>query len=210
MPDDLTWMPAWEIRELIRAGDVSPVEVVDHFLGRIEELDPKVHAFSHVDQAGAREQAKRAEDAVRNGDELGALHGLPTAVKEHIAVAGMPRMALGRGSVAAHDDFGVERLRNAGAIIVGTNTMMGSGGKASSEGLMATNFNWDVEARNPWDTSKVPGWSSSGGAASAVAAALPFTIGSDGGGSTRLPAAYSGVVGVHPTSGLVPVMDYDA
>jgi aspartyl-tRNA(Asn)/glutamyl-tRNA(Gln) amidotransferase subunit A len=216
MSDELTWLPAWRIRALIGDGEVSPVAVVDHFLGRIEELDPKLQAFAHLDRSGAREQAKLAEDAVRRGDEIGPLHGLPTSVKEHIAVAGMPRLGamFGRGAsrVASHDDFGVERLRKAGAIIVGTNTMMGSGGGAGmgdTPGVFG-GFNWDVEARNPWDTSKVPGWSSSGGAASAAAALLPFTIGSDGGGSTRLPAAYSGVVGVHPTGNLMPNVDYGA
>jgi Asp-tRNA(Asn)/Glu-tRNA(Gln) amidotransferase A subunit family amidase len=78
----------------------------------------------------------------------------------------------------------------------------------SAPGMFA-GFNWDREARNPWDPSRVPGWSSSGGAASAAAGMLPFTIGSDGGGSTRLPAAYSGVVGLHPTVGLFPNIDYD-
>src|SRR6202034_1330306 len=90
----------------------------------------------------------------------------------------------------------------AGAIIIGTNTMMGTG-----SGSMMT-FDWEHEARNPWDPTRVPGWSSSGGAASAVARLLPITIGSDGGGSTRLPAAYSGVVGVHPSQGRVPYVNY--
>ncbi|HEX5586947.1 MAG TPA: amidase [Acidimicrobiia bacterium] len=217
MSDDLTWLPAWRIRELIGKGDVSPVEVVDHFLGRIEELDPKLQAFAHLDADGAREQAQRAERAVARGDELGPLHGLPTAVKEHIAVEGMPRLGLmfaggGAPKVSSRDDFGIERLRKAGAIIVGTNTMMASGATLSmgdTPGVFE-GFNWDVEARNPWDTSKVPGWSSAGGAASAAAGLLPFTIGSDGGGSTRLPAAYSGVVGVHPTGNLMPEVDYSA
>jgi len=213
MSDELTWMPAWRIRELIGTGDVSPVEVVDHFLGRIEDLDPKVHAFSHLDAAGARVQAKQAEDAARRGDEVGPLHGIPTAVKEHIAVRGMPGMSfLGGGAESGRrDHFGIARLRDAGAIVVGMNTMMGSGGQlGGGGGGLFRSFNWDVEARNPWDTSKVPGWSSSGGAASVAAALLPFTIGSDGGGSTRLPAAYSGVVGIHPTGGLIPDTDYEA
>jgi Asp-tRNA(Asn)/Glu-tRNA(Gln) amidotransferase A subunit family amidase len=216
MSDDLTWTPAWRIRELIGKGEVSPVEVVDHFLGRIEDLDPKLKAFAYLDHAGARDQARIAEAAARHDDDLGPLHGIPTAVKEHIAVAGMPCYALAfagppsESAIAPRDDFGVERLRRAGAILVGTNTMMatgGGGGMGDTPGVFQ-GFNWDKEARNPWDTSKVPGWSSSGGAASAAAGLLPFTIGSDGGGSTRLPAAYSGVVGVHPTGGLFPNVDY--
>jgi aspartyl-tRNA(Asn)/glutamyl-tRNA(Gln) amidotransferase subunit A len=216
MAEELTWLPAWQIRDLIGRGDVSPVDVVEHFLGRIEELDPKVKAFAHVDAIGARAQAKQAEEAVRSGAELGALHGVPTAVKEHIAVAGMPLMPALYGPgmhtppVASRDHLSIERLRKAGAIIIGTNTMMGTGhgGRMSSPGVFA-GFNWDKEARNPWDTSKVPGWSSSGGAASVASGLLPFTIGTDGGGSTRLPAAYSGVFGLHPTVGLFPNVDYD-
>src|ERR1700728_5220192 len=92
MAEELTWLPAWQIRDLIGRRDVSPVDVVEHFLGRIEELDPKVKAFAHIDVIGARTQAKQAEQAVRSGAELGPLHGVPTAVKEHIAVGGMPLM----------------------------------------------------------------------------------------------------------------------
>ncbi|HEX5586946.1 MAG TPA: amidase [Acidimicrobiia bacterium] len=216
MPDDLTWLSAWQLRELIGKGDVSPVEVVDHFLARIEEHDPTLRTMAFVDEAGTREQARRAEAAVRAGDDLGPLHGVPTAVKEHIAVGGMPLMPALYGPgmhtppIANRDNLGIERLRASGAIIIGTNTMMGTGGggRMKEPGVFEP-FNWDAEARNPWDPGRVPGWSSSGGAASAAAGLLPFTIGSDGGGSTRLPGAYSGVIGLHPTVGLFPNIDYD-
>ena len=199
MSDDLTWMPAWQIRDLITKRDVSALEVTDHFLARIEEFNPVLKAFKHVDADGARQQAKLA-DALNSG-EPGPLHGIPISVKEHIAVEGMPvAMLLSAGSerIARYDDLPVTRLRTAGAIIVGTNTMMGT----SAPGLFE--FNWDREARNPWDPSRAPGWSSSGGAATAAARLLPIAIGSDGGGSIRLPAAYCGVIGLHPTAGLVP------
>ena len=222
MLDSLTWTPAWRIRELIGAREISPVEVVDHFLARIEQLAPKLQAFSYVDHAGAREEARQAEKAVLRGDELGNLHGIPLAVKEHIAVAGMPRCPL-RSTVkteAPLDDIAIGRLRQAGAIVLGTTTQMGSGIRGlPAEGSATTShdykwdeadFNWDVEARNPWDVSRAPGWSSSGSAAAASAALVPFAIGSDGGGSTRLPAAFSGVVGVHTTGGLIPEIDYEA
>jgi aspartyl-tRNA(Asn)/glutamyl-tRNA(Gln) amidotransferase subunit A len=204
MTEDLTWLPAWQIRERIGAREVSPVEVLEHFLGRIEEHDSTLKAFRHLDAAGAREEARRAEAAAARGDELGPLHGIPISVKEHIAVAGMPVATLFVGKVrtARFDDLGVARLRSAGAIIVGTNTMMGTNAPAIGE------YDWDAEARNPWDPTRVPGWSSSGGAAAAAAGLLPITIGSDGGGSTRLPGAYSGVVGLHPTAGLVPSVNY--
>jgi aspartyl-tRNA(Asn)/glutamyl-tRNA(Gln) amidotransferase subunit A len=210
MADELTWMPAWRIRELIGKGEVSPVEVTDHFLGRIEALDPTLHAFRHLDVDGARVQAGEAERAVRRGDDLGPLHGIPISVKEHIAVEGMPLMHAPK-EVARRDALGIERLRDAGAVVFGTNTMMMSGATPSAQsapGVFAA-FNWDVEARNPWDPSRVPGWSSSGGAAASAARLVPIAIGSDGGGSTRLPAAYSGIVGVHPTPNLIPTVSYD-
>jgi aspartyl-tRNA(Asn)/glutamyl-tRNA(Gln) amidotransferase subunit A len=184
--DELTWLPAWRIRELIARKEISPVEVLDHFLARIEQFNPTLKAFRHLDAVGAREQAKRAEEAVRRGDTPGPLHGIPISVKEHIAVAGMPVMGVRGGAdlVAARDDLGVARLRASGAILVGTNTMMGTSAPAPGQ------YNWDAEARSPWDPARAPGWSSSGGAAAAAARLLPIAIGSDGGGSTRLPAPF--------------------
>lgn len=203
MADDLTWMSALEIRTLVARGDVSPVEVADHFLGRIEDHQGTLKAFRHIDHEGARAQARAAEKAVRDGDRLGSLHGVPVSVKEHVAVAGLPVLVPGVGDKRARfDDLGVARLREAGAVIVGTNAMMGTQAPAPGQ------YNWDAEARNAWDPSRVPGWSSSGGAASVAAALVPLSIGSDGGGSTRLPAAYSGVVGLHPSAGLIPSFNY--
>jgi amidase/aspartyl-tRNA(Asn)/glutamyl-tRNA(Gln) amidotransferase subunit A len=211
MAEELTWLPAWRIRELIEKREVSCVEVTDHFLGRIEEFNPVLHAFQEVDAAGAREQARRADDAVRAGDDLGPLHGIPTSVKSHIRVEGLRFVQGVEDSVSPYDDITVERLRAAGAIIVGTNTMMGAGANLTlnreQPGVFSP-FNWDAEARSPWDQTRVPGWSSSGGAVSAAARLLPVTVGSDGGGSTRLPAAYSGVVGLHTSRGLIPHVNY--
>ncbi|MFC9761907.1 amidase [Rhodococcus jostii] len=212
--NELTWLPAWEIRDLIAGGDVSAAEVVNHFLGRIEEFQPKLHAFATLDPERARYEAAKADMARRRGEGLGPLHGLPISVKENLAVQDVPFAfpRTGTYGVSEFDAIAVERLRDAGAIVVGTNTMMGTGIARSEdsrpEAPTMSSYNWDAEARNPWDTSRVPGWSSSGGAAAASAALLPVTIGSDGGGSTRLPAAFSGVVGVHPTRGLVPHVDY--
>ena len=158
MCDELTWMPAHAIRDLIAKGEVSPVEVTDHFLGRIEELEPTLHAFQVVDTDAARRQAKAAEQAVLDGDELGPLHGIPVSIKDHLSVKGLPffDMATQRHMPeAARDDIQVERLRAAGAIIVGTNTEMGSGMReARKRGEI---FNWDVEARSAWDQTRVPG-----------------------------------------------------
>jgi Asp-tRNA(Asn)/Glu-tRNA(Gln) amidotransferase A subunit family amidase len=214
--DDLTWMPAWRIRELILAREVSCLEVTEHFLGRIEELNKSVRAMENVDAAGARRQAASADRRLAEGEEAGPLLGIPVAVKANMRVEGLPHAVLRSGRppqpASRFDDIIVERLRTAGAIVVGTNTMMGTGGGGIPDperpGVFRP-FNWDAEARNPWDASRVPGWSSSGGAAAAAARLVPVTIGNDGGGSTRLPAAYSGVVGLHTTRGLIPYVDYE-
>lgn len=92
-------MPAWKIRELIGKADVSSVEVTEHFLGRIKQLDPQLQTFRNLDVAGARAQANRADEAVRRGDELGTLHGIPVSVKEHIAGA----IVFGTGSPPSRD-----------------------------------------------------------------------------------------------------------
>ena len=104
---DLTWLPAWQIGDLIEKREVSPVEVTEHFLGRAEELDPVLRCYRTLDASGAREQAKRAEEAVLRGDELGRLHGIPVSVKEHIAVAGLPFFPLALpGEAGARDRCG--------------------------------------------------------------------------------------------------------
>ncbi len=204
MPEELSWMPAWQLRDVMAAGDLSPVEVTDHYLERIERFDPELKAFRQIDADGARLQAKEAERAQRRGDAVGPLHGIPVSVKEHVAVAGLQlrNFAGEPAGVATHDELGIERLRQAGAILVGTNTMMGTASTAAGP------YDWEREARNPWDANRVPGWSSSGGAAAAAARLVPIAIGSDGGGSTRLPASYTGLVGVHPARGRVPSVDY--
>jgi len=209
--NDLHWATATDLRDRIARKDVSVTEVVQHFLDRADTLDKTLHVYATLDRAGALEQARAADAAIARGDRLGALHGVPIAVKDHIPVAGLKGHQAGDkpAAISRNDHFGVERLRKSGAIIMGTNSMLGAGGGGAlaGEGIFKP-FNWDAEARSPWDTSRVPGWSSSGGAAAVAAGMLPVAIGSDGGGSTRLPAAYSGVVGMHPTGGLIPELDY--
>src|ERR1700757_1981046 len=119
MSEELTWLPAWRIRELVGAREVSPVEVTEHFLGRIEAHNPVLRAIEHLDVALVRAQAKAAEVAVLAGGELGALHGVPIAVKSHLDIEGFPEtMPFGAG-IAPGDDLTVERLGAAGAVIVG-------------------------------------------------------------------------------------------
>lgn len=205
--DDITWLPAWQIAELIASKKISAVEVTEHFLKRIEKFDPILNAFETLDASGAREQALKADEWQRSGKPLGPLHGIPIAVKEHTSVKGLP-VVNGPGTtvVATSDDISVERLRAAGAIIFGTTKLPGMGNTA-----MTAHRDADLSKhpRNPWDPARVPGSSSAGSAAAVAGALVPMALGSDGGGSTRLPAAICGVVGVHTALGRVPYAHYD-
>lgn len=200
MTDGLTWMPAWQIRDLVAAREISPVEVTEHFLRRIEEHQPVLRAIEHLDLSLVRAQAKAAEAAVLSGAELATLHGVPIAVKSHLDIEGFPEtLPFGMG-VAAGDDLVVERLRAAGAVIIGHTNMP----VFREDGSM----DYEASARNPWNPSLTPGISSAGSAAAVAAGLLPVAVASDGGGSSRAPAAYCGIVGVHTTPGSVPWVNH--
>jgi Asp-tRNA(Asn)/Glu-tRNA(Gln) amidotransferase A subunit family amidase len=189
-----------EIAEGVRAKKLSPVEIVAEHLERIEEVQPKLNAFVHIDAEGARAQARCAEDAVRRGAELGPLHGVPITMKSCIDVAGWPCPAgslLRKDYVAETDAALVARLRAAGAILLGnTNT---------PEFLMAYETDNLVSGKtsNPWDLSRTAGGSS--GEAAAIASGCSVGgVGSDGGGSIRVPAHFCGICGLKPTPGRIP------
>jgi Asp-tRNA(Asn)/Glu-tRNA(Gln) amidotransferase A subunit family amidase len=190
-----------EIRELIRTKKISPAGVVAAHLDRAAALQPKLNAFVHLDAPAAREQARHAEQAVLHGDELGPLHGLPVSVKSCIDVAGWPCPAgsrLRKSYVASQDAVLVARLKAAGAIVLGnTNT---------PEFLMAYETDNRVSGKtsNPWDLSHSAGGSSGGEAAAIAAGCSMGGVGSDGGGSIRVPAHFCGICGLKPTPGRIP------
>src|SRR5712671_437887 len=190
-----------EITESVRSKRLSPVEIVTAHLKRIEALNEKLNAFTHVDANGARVQARRAEDAVHTGAGLGPLHGVPITVKSCIDVAGWPCPAgsmLRRDYVASSDAPLAARLRQAGAIILGnTNT---------PEFLMAYETDNLVTGKtsNPWDLTRSAGGSSGGEAAAIAAGCSAGGVGSDGGGSIRVPAHFCGICGLKPTPGRIP------
>jgi amidase len=190
-----------ETARLIRERAISPVEVVDRTLERIAGLNGHLHAFLTVAAERAREDARRAEREVLAGGELGPLHGVPFAVKDLEQTAGT-RTTFGSPLYADHvpteDAIGVERLRAAGAILVGkTNT--------PEFGLLGESRNTlGEDARNPWDLRCTTGGSSGGAAAAAAAGLAPLHVGSDGAGSIAAPAAMCGVVGIKPTTGRIP------
>ncbi|MBV9889019.1 MAG: amidase, partial [Acidobacteria bacterium] len=191
-----------EVTAAVSSRKVSPVELVEATLARIETLEPKLAAFMHLDAAGARKQARAAEEAVVRGKAaLGPLHGVPVTIKCNIDVAGLTCPAgspLRADYVPTLDAPLVARLRAAGAIILGnTNT---------PEFLMAWESNNPIRGgtSNPWNLAHSAG-GSSGGEAAAISSGCSFGgIGSDGGGSIRVPAHFCGICGLKPTPGRVP------
>jgi Asp-tRNA(Asn)/Glu-tRNA(Gln) amidotransferase A subunit family amidase len=194
---------AREIAAQIRRKEVSPVEVAGAHLDRIERLNPRLNAFVDYQPEAVLAQGREAEKAIlrRDKDELGPLHGVPVSIKSAIDVAGHRSEAgtrLRAGHIAAEDAPLVARLRTAGALILGvTNT---------PELLMA----WETDnllygrTNNPWDLARTAG-GSSGGEAAAIAAGLSAGgVGSDGGGSIRVPAHFCGICGLKPTPGRIP------
>jgi amidase len=202
----LTSLSATEIASLVRRKELSPVEVVNAHLQRIEELNPEINAFAYVNAEGALTEARRAELALvrgktTNGEVSGPLIGVPVTIKSCIDVQGFPCEAgsrLRRGYIAPEDAPLVKRLKNAGAIIVGNTNV--------PEMLVAYHTENEIYGRtnNPWNLSHSPGGSSGGEAAAIASGMSTGGIGSDGGGSIRVPAAFSGICGLKPTPGRIP------
>jgi aspartyl-tRNA(Asn)/glutamyl-tRNA(Gln) amidotransferase subunit A len=197
---DLGYLTAEALAAAYRAGTLSPVEVAAAVLDRIERLNPKINAFLFVDRDGALTMARESEARLRAGRARGPLDGVPVTIKDLLDVKGLPTTsgsAVYRGVIADADSIVTERLRAAGAVILGkTNT--------PEFGLIPTTENELGDAcRNPWDTARTPGGSSGGAAAAAAAGLGPLHVGTDGGGSIRIPAALCGVFGLKPTYGRV-------
>ena len=190
-----------EITKDIREKQLSPAEILQAHLDRIVALQPKLNAFVHLDAEAARTQALAAEKPIRRGATLGSLHGIPLSVKSSIDITGRPAPTgslLRKDYIAAADAPLVARLKSAGAILIGsTNT---------PEFLMAYETDNRLTGRtsNPWDLSRSSGGSSGGEAAAIAAGCSVGGVGSDGGGSIRLPAHFCGICGLKPTPGRIP------
>ena len=192
---------ALTLARLIRTKAVSPVAVVDAVLARVDALQPTVNAFITVTADEARDAARRAEAAVMAGDPLPPLHGVPFSVKDLLFTAGI-RTTMGSAIFADHipadDAVPVRRLRGAGAILIGKTTTPEFGHKPLTDSPL-----FGV-TRNPWNLSRTAGGSSGGAAAAVATDQGPLALGTDGGGSIRIPAACCGIVGLKPTLGRVP------
>lgn len=198
---DLTFLSAVVMAQQIREKKISPVELVDAHLAQIERLNPKLNAYIHVDEERVRREARVAEAVMMKGKSVGSLHGVPISIKSSLEVAGLrceSGTRLRSEFVSAQDAPLVTRLRHAGAIVLGvTNT---------PEFLMA----WETDnllygrTNSPWDLERTPGGSSGGEAAAIAAGMSAGGVGSDAGGSIRVPAHFSGISGLKPTPGRIP------
>ncbi|MDX3906060.1 MAG: amidase [Pigmentiphaga sp.] len=199
---DLPFLSLSQLARGFQRKEFSPVEVLDAQLDRIQALNPRLNAFTVMDAERARAAAQASEARWMQGQPLGPLDGVPFTAKDNLMVAGLPYR---RGSRAMPEDAvretapGVQRCQEGGAVLLGLTTMpeLGAGPVTISPLTGITS--------NPWDTSKQAGGSTGGGAVSVSAGFCPFALGSDAGGSLRIPAALTGVVGFKPTGGLVPM-----
>ncbi|MDX2203394.1 MAG: amidase [Hyphomicrobiaceae bacterium] len=198
---DPALVSASELVAAFKARTLSPVEVLDAVLARIARFEPAVNAFRHVDHEGARAAAREAEARWAAGRPMGRIDGVPITVKDNIAVAGQVSRFGSRltpDTPQAADAPAVARLRGEGAVIVGKTNMPEYGWKATSDSPLTG------LTRNPWDTRMTTGGSSSGAAAAAVLGMGALHLGTDGGGSVRIPASFTGCFGIKPTRARVP------
>ena len=200
MTPSLTTLTFAELTARLNSQDVSSVDVTSACLDAIRDRDKSVHAFLHVDRGDAIRQAEVIDRKRVAGQPLGILAGIPVATKDVLCLSGQPTTCGSRilkNYVPPYDAHAISRLRQADAVLIGKTNMdefaMGSSGENSAFG----------PTRNPWDTDRIPGGSSSGSAAAVAARMSPLALGSDTGGSVRQPAALCGIVGLKPTYGRV-------
>ena len=199
--DKLIYTSATELARAIRAKEVSSKEVVDVYLQRIEDINPKLNAVVQLTADVARGQAREADAALARGHVKGPLHGVPITIKDNIETAGMicTGGTKGRESfVPTEDATVVARMRAAGAILLGKTNMPELGLALETDNLVYGRTN------NPYDLSRTSGGSSGGEAAIIAAGGSPLGLGNDMGGSIRLPAHFCGIAGIKPTTGRVP------
>jgi aspartyl-tRNA(Asn)/glutamyl-tRNA(Gln) amidotransferase subunit A len=207
MSEAFDYLTATELRRLVRRKEISPVELTRRALEKAEATQLTLNAFFVIAGDQAMAAAKIAEDAVMRGAPLGLLHGIPISVKDLIAVGGLP-FALGSranaGNIAPADAPSVERVRAAGAIVIGKTTTSEFGCKPVGDSPLTG------ITRHPWNLAKTPGGSSAGAAASVAAGVTPFALGTDGGGSIRIPCSFTGLAGLKGHFARVPVAPVSA
>ena len=201
MSSELAFMSAVELAQSIRDKKVSSLEATENFFQRIDQLDSQLHSYLTLCRDQALADARAADAAVRQGADLGPLHGVPISIKDLETTKGVVTTmgsAIFKDRMPDMDSIVVERVKAAGAIILGKTNTPEFGQSGTTENKLGE------PCRNPWNTERTPG-GSSGGAAAALAAGLcTLSMGTDGGGSVRIPASFTGLFGIKPTQGRVP------
>jgi aspartyl-tRNA(Asn)/glutamyl-tRNA(Gln) amidotransferase subunit A len=201
MADELHWLSAREMTRRFARGDLSPVDVLDATLAKLNEVNPALNAVCLLDEPLGERLAAESAERWRRGAPIGPLDGVPVAIKDTAHVAGWPTRIGSHATPTApatEDTPGIARLREAGALFFCKTTTPEFGWKGITHGPLTG------VTRNPWDTSRTPGGSSGGSAALVAAGVVPLATGGDGGGSIRIPAAFSGVFGLKASYGVVP------
>jgi len=201
MKDKVCFLPAYEMKEKIQSQELTSQEITETIIERIEKINPIINAYCTPTFDLAREMAKKADQLVKKGEKLGLLHGIPTSIKDLMQTKGI-RTTFGsklyENFIPEENEVAVQRLLDAGCVMLGkTNT-------PAFGHIALTNNKIFGETKTPWDIERNSG-GSSGGAASSVASGLgPLALGSDGGGSIRVPSSCCGVYGLKPTFGRIP------
>jgi aspartyl-tRNA(Asn)/glutamyl-tRNA(Gln) amidotransferase subunit A len=200
--NEICRMDAVNLARRIRAKELSPTEVIEAVLTRMEALEPHLHAFCTTTPDLARREAKRVEQAILTGEDVGPLAGVPVGIKDLVCTAGIRTVSGSfayQNFVPDEDDVVVERLKEADAIIIGKTNVPEFGYSAVGHSPVFET------TRNPWNVERTSGGSSAGSGAAVAAGMGPFAIGSDGGGSIRIPAAHCGLFGMKASMGRVPL-----
>ncbi|MHA1378264.1 MAG: amidase [Candidatus Helarchaeota archaeon] len=199
--EDIFWMSACDIVEIIKRQDLTAVEITEAFIERIEKINPKINAYCTPTLNMAREQAKKADNIVKKGEKYGPLLGVPTSIKDLTEMEGV-RTTFGskiyENYVPKQDDIAVKRLKEAGCVILGKTNTPEFGHQAVTDNFIFGRTN------NPWNLERTSGGSSGGAAAAVVSGLCTVAQGSDGGGSVRIPSCLCGAFGIKPSHGRIP------
>ena len=199
--EEIYFMPAWEMKQKIENQELTSEEITEIIIERIEKINPIINAYCTPTFELARGLAKKADVAVKKGEKLGLLHGIPTSIKDTVDVKGI-RTTCGckafENYISPSDDIVVKRLKEAGVVILGKTNMPAFGYKGNTDNLIFG------ETKNPWHLERTAGGSTGGGAAATASGLSPLTQGSDGGGSIRIPSSFCGLYGIKPTFGRIP------
>jgi Asp-tRNA(Asn)/Glu-tRNA(Gln) amidotransferase A subunit family amidase len=199
--DDICFMPAWEMKDKISRQELTSEEITEIIIERMEKINPMINAYCTPTFELARDLAKKADKIVKNGEKIGIVHGIPTSIKDNVDVKGF-RTTFGcklfENFISESDDISVKRLKSAGAIILGKTNLPAFGYKGVTNNLIFG------ETKNPWHLDRTCGGSSGGAAAAAASGISPLALGSDGGGSVRIPSGFCGLFGIKPSFGRIP------